>query len=358
MADCYLFNPSSEIALGLDSKSFTPTAAVKRFERELMLLPALYAPEGAAILLSYPMSHDELAALPYFDIARKKGMSFIKPGEHIPAGCRLIPWGWNRATATRAAKEGFLYEAIPSTDYLTMIRRFAHRAVTIDLWSAMQPEMDLPAHLIPREARSIAEALEIIGNNPDGWVAKAPWSSSGRGVVFTRSLSETLLTRRLDNTIRRHGSILLEPDWDKAIDFATEWNYDDGHLDYLGISLFKSSGAGNYNGNIVAGQTDLLDVVANYCNNDALSKTIELQRRALIHTLAPLFHAHDRQPALPPLLFGIDMLADRQRRLNPCVELNLRHTMGHVAIDLYEAFRTDFTFIPGEPIPAEHKNNV
>lgn len=44
------------------------------------------------------------------------------------------------------------------------------------------------------------------------------------------------------------------------------------------------------------------------------------------------------------------MLTDANGAINPCVELNLRRTMGHVAIDLYQLTEQTFTFTPGSPL--------
>jgi hypothetical protein len=44
------------------------------------------------------------------------------------------------------------------------------------------------------------------------------------------------------------------------------------------------------------------------------------------------------------------MLATTDGRLNLCVEVNLRRTMGHVALDISRQGTTDTIFRPGEPV--------
>ena len=46
---------------------------------------------------------------------------------------------------------------------------------------------------------------------------------------------------------------------------------------------------------------------------------------------------------------GIDMLADKDGRVNPCVEINLRHTMGMTAAALYKLTGRPRNFNPLTP---------
>lgn len=349
MADIYLFNPSTEIALAADSPSFTPTKAVRKFERELCLLPALYAPAGSAILLPPGLTADECEALPYFQTASERGFTLVT-ADHIPAGSRLIPWGWNRAVAHYARRKGFSTESIPSCEYISELRACANRALTLKLWQEIVKSPDFAGSPLPMQLMD-AKSLDIVLTGLGGdCIGKAPWSSSGRGVFPLTLPLPQIGRKRVADTIAKYGSIMVEPRWNKVLDFASEWVYAAGELTFLGYSVFESSESGRYSGNLVASQAELLSKISAASCPGLPEKAVEAQRDAIFSALQKLMQLHDNQPNLPPLHFGIDMLTDANGAINPCVELNLRRTMGHVAIDLYQLTEQTFTFTPGSPL--------
>ena len=102
----------------------------------------------------------------------------------------------------------------------------------------------------------------------------------------------------------------------------------DGTIRYLGLSLFHTVN-GAYEGNILATESVKRDMISRYvpvCLLDSVKQTIT-DRLRLDDYAGP---------------FGIDMLVVKQSLtshllpltsyLHPCVEINLRRTMGHVAL--------------------------
>ena len=158
---------------------------------------------------------------------------------------------------------------------------------------------------------------------------KAPWSSSGRGVRFcdaTRLVnSEKLIVNNwFRNVISRQGSIMVEPYYDKIKDFGMEFSADgQGHIHYEGLSLFHTVN-GAYVGNILATERTKQEMLSRYIPADF----IRCIREKIISLL-------DLGNYAGP--FGIDMMIVKSPSgflLHPCVEINLRRTMGHVALSL------------------------
>ena len=108
----------------------------------------------------------------------------------------------------------------------------------------------------------------------------------------------------------------------------------DGTVRYLGLSLFDTRN-GAYTGNIIASEEDKLDMISHYV---PASSIIDV-REKLITALTDVFTSHASPQSSHSYTgpFGVDMMIlsrpDGQGfSIHPCVEINLRRTMGHVAL--------------------------
>lgn len=133
--------------------------------------------------------------------------------------------------------------------------------------------------------------------------------------------------------MRRQGSLMVEPLYHKVADFGMEFSANAEGFTYIGLSLFDTSGTA-YTGNLLATEEEKRTKLARY-----LSPTqIDSLRQLVLHCLeaiSPRFHFGP---------FGIDMMIvrteDGKTRVHPCVEINFRRTMGHVAIALQQRITT------------------
>ncbi len=115
-----------------------------------------------------------------------------------------------------------------------------------------------------------------------------------------------------------------------------------GQVRYLGLSLFHTEN-GAYMGNILASEDEKMEIISHYISTDLL---VHIQQKICDH-LGELYRGRYAGP------FGVDMMVARgddngqcsmvngQYLLNPCVEINLRRTMGHVALALAEQVPSD-----------------
>ena len=137
------------------------------------------------------------------------------------------------------------------------------------------------------------------------------------------------------NILKSQGSIMAEPYYNKVKDFGMEFEADsDGTIRYLGLSLFHTVN-GAYEGNILATERVKQEMISRYVPVELLDRI----KQNIIGCLR-----------LPGYVgpFGIDMMIVKsigdgnhnsqlsivncQLLLHPCVEINLRRTMGHVAL--------------------------
>ena len=169
-------------------------------------------------------------------------------------------------------------------------------------------------------------------------VLKAPWSSSGRGLRFL-SIERTPFQMQAGwfrNLVASQGSVMVEPYYNKVKDFAMEFEATEQGIRYLGLSLFHTQN-GAYIGNILTTDRTKRDMLCHYLPASLLD---DVQQQIC----QSLGLGNYRGP------FGVDMMivspsvshqsvqnfapfnSNSQFFLHPCVEINLRRTMGHVAL--------------------------
>ena len=163
------------------------------------------------------------------------------------------------------------------------------------------------------------EQVTNLLQHQESLVLKAPWSSSGRGVRFVRSVEElSNVMNWISNILKTQGSIMAEPYYNKVKDFGMEFMADEnGGIHYLGLSLFHTVN-GAYEGNILATESVKQEMISRYvpaCMIDSVKHKI-IEHLRLDGYVGP---------------FGIDMMVTKEG-FHPCVEINLRRTMGHVAL--------------------------
>lgn len=240
----------------------------------------------------------------------------------------IFPWGWDPAICHEISEKfPHLSSRLSSPSQLEEIRRLSHRRLTIDFnrMIAYQIKSFDSEIIIPCEVKNVEEAMALYDSHPDCFF-KAPWSSSGRGVMQCLDLErDKHIKPWVHGVIRHQGSVMWEKAADKALDFATEWMIEEGEVKFLGLSVFNASGRGKYHGNMVASDSFKTTYIEK--STPLLSTNlIEAQRKAIQTLIAPYYSG--------PV--GVDMLADKDGKIRPCVEVNLRYTMGHAALRIQD----------------------
>ena len=98
---------------------------------------------------------------------------------------------------------------------------------------------------------------------------------------------------------------------------------------YCGLSVFKTLNA-QYTGNVVGSERFKRDLLSRYVSETLLDDIASRLEQNLTAMLSGRYAGE----------FGVDMMvvavAEGNRfLLHPCVEINLRRTMGHLALSLY-----------------------
>lgn len=296
----HLFNPENDLALAAGTAAYTPSAAVRRFKEALAQLPRWYA-EPDDIVLTPGMKIDAADALP-------------------------APWGWSKNAVVQFQKAGITG---PFPD-VGLLRELSHRRTSLRLYDYLN-QIGLP-YPLPEAPREICSSDEIESTNI---MLKSPWSCSGRGVVDCSAMTIENTRRIAEGVIRRQGSIMVEPKLAKNKDFALLFSAENGEISFRGISLFFNSSSTSYSGNLCAPQEELRTKL----DAPYLDETIIAVKTALNHFIAPYYSG--------PL--GVDMITyGKENLICPTIEINLRRTMGFVALALFERLgRGIFRITPG-----------
>ncbi|MDE6341522.1 MAG: hypothetical protein K2K93_04325 [Muribaculaceae bacterium] len=305
----HIFNPETEYALASGASFYTPPAKVEEMRRRKQLLPEAWARPGDAIIVD-----DVSSVCSDFRLLDWESLRhfFMDNPDAV-----IVPWGWNHALWRRLHDHGVPASALPELSEIDRIRELAHRRTTIVLTERWNKEIE-PEYIVdvPAELYTEDQCREFMAANPDCWM-KAPWSSSGRGVINTAAdMTPELALQWCRGIIRRQGSVMAETAARRVADFATEWILCGGKAEYLGLSRFETSRRGKYITNYVEPQPILISGFRSLSNMD-IERVKELQAHILESTLTGYEG---------PL--GVDMIVEESGVLRPFTEVNLRHTMG------------------------------
>lgn len=337
----HIFNPEHDMAMSHQYVTFPKVASL--MYHGLGFLPALWADEGDIVVVDDVAYADKAmnrlissfdsfglcdSTFPSLDtIARQKTRFVVDSDVKGLKGMSCVsPWGWDVMICRRLETMGIDKSLLPSAQRLEDIRLLAHRDQARRLLEKLTilPATVGEAYL----CTDIAEVDKLI-RRYGRIVIKAPWSGSGRGVRFVDTIDNRTLGWTT-NIMRHQGAVMVEPYYPHVLDFGMEFlSMPDGSIVYRGLSVFTASN-GAYNGNILSTEDFKKSIITNYISAELL-QSVQL---IILSEMSVMLHNKYYGP------FGIDMMIVESDNpacpylLHPCVEINLRCTMGHVALSL------------------------
>ena len=319
----HFFNPENDLALADGGFSYCPPPAAMRIANDLASLPLWYAGKDDAVLL--PAAHlqyrDSMAAL--FNLP---AASSTPP---LPAVTQLTPWGWSAQMRHRFKAMGFDKALLPTDGQITRMRKLSSRVLTIDILAALRDAgVDTPP--LPRYIDNLDDAVAFV-EGCERCVVKAPWSGSGKGIMWGIGRAEEPMVHFCKGVIRRQGGVLCEHFLNAKAEFAMEFCADGCGVQFVGYSLFTAEN-GAYTGNLLAADSAIETHLSKFIDVEQLANVrehlCEIMQRLLVDSGYCGY-------------FGVDMMLYDNGdgcRLNPCMEVNLRMNMGVVARRFYDGF--------------------
>lgn len=306
----HLFFPENDIALVSNKPHFTPPAAARDIHIAGEALPLWYGNVGDEVLTGGINARWYEHITQLFDIGPTLHNLKYNPD------LRPAPWGWSAASRTSFIDVGYPPEALPSDEELCRWRQLSHRRTSAMLAEALHSSLPAVFAVPAVEVHTVDQAMALLHDMPKA-VVKTPYSSSGRGLMFTGSLSADYLRQRIDATIRRQSSVMVEPAISREADFALLFDSGgDGTLKYIGLSLFRCDALGHYRGNVLTDDA----TIASLLGIDNLDRVISSVTKALTPLCAGAY--------IGPL--GVDMMTSCDGMI-AVAEINFRMTMGRVA---------------------------
>lgn len=365
MRRVHVYNIDHDYALGDNSCNYTPPKAILKLRNQYACFPALFANPGDYILYLDSDArnlHDrELEYKKGFNVfsnlIKLKGLSFISL-EDLAAleysDIIIEPWGWDNALISKLERYGVPRSSMTIAEKIELFRiassrftaqNFFEEFLTTSRYAEMDPihkcffnreitfkELD---HII--RTSSCEDVLNFYRKHKNIYV-KAPWSSSGRGLIFTDELNEDQVAQWVSGIIRKQGGVVMEKAYQRSADFSSEWILTSGEPQFIGFGMFTVSSRGKYKSNAVGTSEEIKEKILNkICAVTSILKhDAELILNSIIRLQNRLIRIYFGKLASPEqsLPLGIDMFLTSSGTIHPCVEINLRNTMGHVALSV------------------------
>lgn len=325
----YVFNPDNDMALANGSPGYTPPANIQRMMEKTALLPARWAMPGDGILAGDRVWVVEQRApkesqwTEHFEV----GVGHWCPlADLLPSIHDVRPWGWSPAICHRLRVLGIPDNLLPSDKAVRDLRRLSSREQAVLMLRTLQPMH--PSFVGVSEYCVTEAAVEEALSRWPRTVLKAPWSGSGKGLRYGQGGREDTLRGWYRRILMQQGGIVVEPFYDKLHDFAMEfWSDGEGNVAYQGLSLFETHPNGAYKGNLIWPEAKKQKWLAGQLESQGTSASaIPILQQLLEKRLSAWLSDTYRGP------LGVDMMVVAGGLIHPCVEINLRMTMGYVSI--------------------------
>jgi hypothetical protein len=327
----YIFNPEHDLALANADGNFMAPLSARKLAKDLAALPLWYSDENSYIYASTKnkLWLNELQIL--FSKLESKEIVAQPDFEKIKS---LNVWGWDKAVIMQFSNFGAPENLQPPSNKIEHIKRLSHRRMAIEAMEFVINNASMAlSNIFPEKAIEIfalkdAEEFALVKKPV---VFKAPWSGSGKGLSWVRGKLSESHRGWIKNTIEKQGSVIAEQIYNVVENFALEFECKNGEVFFAGYSLFESEG-GIYRGNILMSDAKIVEhLTKHFISKENLMEVQNHLREFIQLKIAPCYSG----------VLGIDMFIFEENKflkLHPCVEINLRMTMGFVAHEFFDKF--------------------
>lgn len=300
------------MALASGSPHYMAPASAKKMSTDLSVLPAWYAMEGGDVLVAETRQVEWMCkecrwALPV-------GWTL----DAHPGYEGVYPWGWSPALL-RQLREGGL-SSLPLDFPMDTIRALSGRRTAVELLARLKMEGTQGESFWVTSVDEVPSFASLYKKV----LLKAPWSGSGKGIQPLEGKLDENLSGWVRRVIKVQGGVVVEPYYNKVVDFAMEFLASASGISFAGYSFFEADARGIYKENWLASDEAIENRLSTYVPREVLEQV----RERLLHEL-PLLLGNVYQGYL-----GVDMMIVRTTDgyvVHPCVEINLRMNMGVVS---------------------------
>lgn len=301
------------MAIADGGKFYMPPANVKKMMWDLAYLPAYLGDDGDCVLVE-----EKLAVENDLQVDCKT----ILPEELAVFSGEIMgePWGLSPKVCHWMAERG-----LGERWQVTQKDWYGRRNVCEVLSYLIKNKVVADRRILPQVCNSLGEVFERA--RYDRWLVKAPWSSSGKGLLRLEEGVSDKAGKWISGVLKRQGYVMLEKYLDKVEDFAMEFKATDQGVCFIGWSCFSTGEHGEYRGNYIGDQRNIEKRLIDFLGQEVL-KQLLWHIPVILQKIFPTYRGY----------LGVDMMVyrgeDGRLRVQPCVEINLRYNMGIVALFL------------------------
>jgi len=330
----HCFNPGHETAVLNQSRFYQPPVNQVRMQQELAFLPAWYADADDFIWLENPLPEDFQKQL-----KRLNPVPQTISKNEIPAQMahlqqqEIALWGLSPSSIHFFEQLKQKYNTdwkIPVwNDKLRELNSRQTAQTILRELIANLPEIE--ENILPQNFHTLEEVENYIVESSEKQLLKSPYSSSGRGLLWLPPQKLAQSERQIiHGMLKKQAAVSIEKALDKQLDFSMHFLLDSSeNIRFAGYSVFYTNSKGAYEKSRVAPQSLLLAEITKYVSMELLEKV----KQQLSKLIKKVYSVHYQGN------IGVDMLIYRsknQYKIHPCVEINLRKSMGYLAIRLAE----------------------
>ena len=318
------FNPNAEshAMCGISGGCFDPGRFQHAMEHDLELLMISLCRRDDILMVRRPPSTDHLLYLRGSGLQLPEVLGSDRMDNRKLGGLR--PWAWSPdAVDTLRPHAGVVSKKVKwqwRNDYPLQ-------------WLSKEVGLRLERELGVSDKRIVMcrdteSALAMAAD--DVFLFKAAYSCAGRG--HRRSdQNPNGLQQWLKKTIAAHGSVLAEPWLDRVVDFSALYEVRDGEVDLVGMTRIENDTAGRFRGIRVAPKwSKLLEKeVAEFLFSK--ERCMQWYQGKIPRAIARLLPGYSGPVGVDAMVYR---RSDGTLALRHVVEMNVRMTMGRVALEL------------------------
>ena len=307
--DLYFFNPACELEVANGDKNYSLQKFPQMLENDLRTLPLSFAKKDDYILTLKPINGDR-----FISLQQAETMEFDN----------FFPWGFSPRAFNLIRNV-----RVKNLPEIENFKNFYSRQNTVDFLSAFPLGERFPAeNEQPFIAKTADEAFDFFKEkfslNYKGVVFKAPFAASGRGVRIFKKNELTINIMQWTNfVIKTQGFVECEVYFEKLTDFSMHYTFLNGEITFRGLSVFKTADNGFYQSSYVKKFSEIPGV-----DFLTVSELEEMQMNVLKKSVFKENYSGN---------LGIDCMVYNdggKKKINPCVEINCRNSMGRLALEL------------------------
>lgn len=326
------FNPNaeSEEAARLSGKPFTLKKNVRLLEEDLDMVTLALARRDDVLLLGKEPSRQHLKNIRAWGFPMPECLPVKNTKDLVErriGGMR--PWAWQQKSSDVLQ---------PYAKSMSKQATQKWRASSESIW--MSKELGYKLENILDESigswcTTIEEVESYVAGSTGDVLLKAAYSNAGRGHCRLLDGKWTESAKGwLKRVLNEHGGLLAEPWLDRVLDFSAQYEIKPGgEIKFVGMTRVLNDDLGRFKGSLVLPKwaQGLDEDLSEFLFRDA--KVNQFYKHTLPEALKELMAGNDYVGAL-----GVDSMVhkadDGSFVFRPVVEVNVRNTMGRVAVEL------------------------